>query len=88
MTDAIYRLEFSPKINPSLKTNKQNWMILTKNWCAVDQFAEPENEQNTDVNYVFANRSDEEEIFPLTIIEIAKEQLKDKALQQKKCLVN
>ena len=35
-----------------------------------------------DINYVFANRSDEEEMCPLTISEIAEEQLKDKALQQ------
>ncbi len=35
-----------------------------------------------ELNYVFAIRSDEEEIFPLTISEIAEEQLKDKALQQ------
>ena len=35
------------------------------------------------LNYVFATYSDEEEeIFPLTISEIAGEQLKDKALQQ------
>ena len=57
-------------------------MVLTKNWCAIDQFAEPDNEQNMDINYVFANLSDEEEIFPLTISEIAEEQLKDTALQQ------
>ena len=37
------------------------------------------------MNYVFANRSDKEEIFPLTISEVAEEQLKDKALQKKKC---
>ena len=47
--------------------DKQNWMILTKNWFAIDQFAQPENEQNMDINYVFANCSDKEEIFPLTI---------------------
>ena len=35
-----------------------------------------------DLNFVFATHSAEEEIFPLTIIEIAEEQLKDKALQQ------
>ena len=35
-----------------------------------------------DLNYVFAIRSDEEEIIPLTISEISEEQLKDNALQQ------
>ena len=43
--------------------------------------SEPENEQNMDINYVFANCSDEEEIFPLTISEIAEEQLNNTALQ-------
>ena len=40
-----------------------------------------------DINYVFATHSDEEEIFPLTISEIAEEQLKDKALQKQKVLM-
>ena len=69
--------------NLSSEEAKQNWMILTKNWCEIEHFSEPENEQNMDINYVFANCSDEEEIFPLIISEIAEEQLKDKALQQK-----
>ena len=55
----------------------------------IEHFAEPESEQNIekytdindmDLNYVFTIRSDEEEIFPLTISEIAEEQLKDEAL--------
>jgi hypothetical protein len=66
-------------------------MILTKNWCKINHFAEPESEKNTgkdmdinnmDFNYVFAIHSDEEEILPLTISEISEEQHKDKALQQ------
>ena len=80
VADAISRLDFSPKTNLSLNTDKQNWMILTKNWCAIDQSAQPENEQNMDLNYVFTNRSDEEIIFSLTVSEVAVEQLKDKAL--------
>ena len=62
-------------------------MILTKNWCAIDQFAESENEQNMDINYLFANHSYEKQIFPLTISEIAEEQLKDKILQHQKVLM-
>jgi hypothetical protein len=80
VADAISRLDFSPKKNPN--TAKQNWMILTKKWCKIDHFAEPESKQNMDLNYAFAIHSDEEEISPLTISEIAEEQLKDKALQQ------
>ena len=40
-----------------------------------------------ELNYVFTTYSDEEEIFPLTISEIAEEQLKFKALQQQKVLM-
>ena len=60
VANAISRLDFSPKKNPSLNTDKQNWMILTMNWCAIEQFAQPDNEQNMDINYVFAIPSDEE----------------------------
>ena len=66
---------------------KQNWMILTKKGNKIEHFVEPESEQYMDNNYVFATHSDEEEIFPLTISEIAEEQLKDKALQQQKVLM-
>ena len=62
-------------------------MILTKRWCAIEQSAQPENEQNMDLNYVFANCSDKDEIFPLTVSKIEEEQLKDKALQQEKLLM-
>ena len=62
-------------------------MILTKKWCAIEQCAQPESEQNMDINYVFTNCSDEEEIYPLTISEIAEEPLKDTALQQQKVLM-
>ena len=37
-----------------------------------------------DLIHVFANRSDKEEIYPLTVNEIAEEQIKDKYLQQQK----
>ena len=37
-----------------------------------------------DLNQVFANRSDKEDIYPLTVREIAEEQIKDKNLQQQK----
>ena len=62
-------------------------MILTKNWCEIEHFTEPESEQNMDINYAFETHSDEEEIFPLTISKIAEEQLKDKALQKQKVLM-
>ena len=35
-----------------------------------------------DLNHVFSNHSEEEEIYPLTVSEISEEQTKDKSLQQ------
>ena len=35
-------------------------------------------------NYVFAHRNDDKEIYPLTVEEIAKAQIKDKAIQKVK----
>ena len=37
-----------------------------------------------DLNYVFANHSDNKEIYPLTVSEIAEEQTKDKGLKQQR----
>jgi len=39
------------------------------------------------LNHVFANRSDNEEIYSLTVSEIAEEQTKDKGLQQQRSVV-
>ena len=83
MADAISRLHFS-KIH-SLKEQKQNWMILTKSWCAIKcSHNDNQDKQKIDLNYVFAHRKDKEEIFPLTVKEIAKAQKKDKAIQKDK----
>ena len=35
VADAISLLDFSPKAHLINKTDKKNWMILTKRWCAV-----------------------------------------------------
>ena len=37
-----------------------------------------------DLDHVFAYRSDKEEIYPLTVLEITEEQTKDKRLQQQR----
>ena len=62
-------------------------MILAKRWCAVaDTHTTKSNSINStmDLNHVFANHSDKEEIYPLTVSEIAEEQTKDKGLQQQR----
>ena len=62
-------------------------MILAKRWCAVaGTHTTKTNSINStmDLNNVFANFSDKEEIYPLTVMEIAEEQTKDKGLQQQR----
>ena len=57
-------------------------MILTKSWCAVSNSHNNNSKSSTiDLNHVFANRSDKEGIYNLTVIEIAEEQIKDKDQQ-------
>ena len=85
IADAISQLDFSPKAHP--ETDKKNWMILEKLWCAVSNLHN--NNSNSinstmDLNHVCAKRSDKEEIYPLTVSEIAEEQTKDKGLQQQR----
>ena len=64
-------------------------MILAKYWCAVtDTLTTNSNSINStmDLNHVFANHNDKEEINPLTVSEIA--ETKDKGLQHKDVLVS
>ena len=79
VADAISRLDFTQA--PSKKKECLNWMLLTKNWCELDQPQTRSTINHSEImNHVFANRSDEEEIYPLTVKEIAEAQKYDKTL--------
>ena len=87
MADAISRIDFLLKAEPK-NLDQKNWMMLAKRWCAVaDTQTTKSNSINSTMylNHVFANHSDEEEIYPLTVSDIAEEQTKDKGLQQQRC---
>ncbi len=79
MANAISRLEYDPSINQTTESKsfqKQNWMTVSKHsWCNFDMNDTIEHEDYT--NLVFANHGEEEEIYPLTTIEIAKAQKED-----------
>ncbi len=79
VADTISWLDFTP---PAKQREHQNWMTFTKRWCNIENDAH--NYSTTQhlefMNYVFANRSDDDEIYPLTVKEIAQEQKKDKSL--------
>ena len=78
--DAISHLDFGP-----IEDTKTNWMTFTKCWCfytmhAVEETS-PTNHKDL-MNFVFANRSKQTAIYPLTVREIAEAQTKDKMLDK------
>eukprot|EP00804_Cyclotella_cryptica_P024392 CCRYP_021136-RA/>CCRYP_021136-RA protein AED:0.20 eAED:0.26 QI:0/0/0/0.5/1/1/2/0/340 len=80
VADAISHLDFGPT-----KDVKENWMTFTKCWCYYTMQAEedPSRVKHSDLmNYVFANRSKENAIYPLTVRDIAAAQQTDKTLDK------
>jgi len=73
VADAISRLDFTP-VPPSSQKEQQNWMTFTKCWCALEKDTHEFSEQQhlTSMSQVFANHSKDEEIFPITVKEIAR----------------
>ena len=83
IADAIARLDFPPKANHVQEMDKQTWMTLTKYWCTLENNTEnSNNEHEMEIDHVFANHSEEEDVYPSTVCEIAEEQLIDEALQK------
>ena len=76
VADAISRLEYVSSDTPSTDaTVHQNWMAFSKCWCKYTlTHTNSTNKHTYSMNSVFANRSEEEEIFPLTVKEIAEAQ--------------
>ncbi len=58
-------------------SQRQNWMTVSKHWCNLNI----DTHQTEDLNFAFANHGEEEEIHPLTTIEIAQAQRKDRELK-------
>jgi hypothetical protein len=80
IVDAISRLEYNPSANQTAESyfmkkvkgsskcsQRQNCMAVSKHWCEL----ELDTNKHDDLNLVFANHSKEDEIYPLTTIEIA-----------------
>jgi hypothetical protein len=83
VADAISRLDFTPAL-PPIGEECQNWMTFTKRYCKFlyrtsEHYSGKQHLES--MNHVFANRSEEDEINPLTVKEIAEEQRKDKTLR-------
>ncbi len=52
-------------------------MVVSKYWCNL----EIDTNKHEDLNFVFANHREEEEIYPLTTIEIAEAQHEDQEVK-------
>jgi hypothetical protein len=98
VAEAISRLEYDPSINQTAEnyhmrkakkksskhSQRQSWMTVSKHWCNL----EIDTNKPKDLNFAFANNIEENEIHPLTTIEIAEAQCKDQELKgplQKEC---
>jgi hypothetical protein len=91
IADAMSRLEFDPSVNRTAEnyhltkdkkksskcSQRQSWMTISKHWCNL----EIDTNKPKDLNFVFANHREEDEIYPLTTIEIAEAQHKDQELK-------
>jgi hypothetical protein len=76
IANAISRLEYvSPGTPSEDATVHQNWMTFSKCWCEYNKSHDNStNKHNHSMKNVFANHSDEEEIYLLTVKEIAEAQ--------------
>jgi hypothetical protein len=82
IVNVISQLKYDPSINQTAELKsiqKQNWMTVSKHWCNLEMNDTIEHEDH--MNLVFANHGEEEEIYPLTTIEIAKAQKEDQQLK-------
>ena len=94
VADAISRLDYDPKVNSTneynhathgISTKKracQRWLMFSKLWSCYNEAQEDPDETNMiQLNEVFANRSEEDEIYPLTVNEIVEAQKADRTLK-------
>ncbi len=89
IADAISRLEYDPSVNQTAEnyhltkfrsfqsSQRQNWMTVSKHWCNLNI----DTHNPKDLNFLFETHREEEEIYPLTTIEITEAQRKDHELK-------
>ena len=93
VADAISRLDYDPKLNTTNEYNhathvkstkvlsNQKWMMFSKVWSCFKETQDPDEFNTIKMNHVFTNRSEEDEIFPLTVKEIVEAQKADPILK-------
>jgi hypothetical protein len=65
------------KKRSSKRSHRQSWMTVSKHWCNL----EIDTSKHKDLNFTYANHREEDEIYPLTTIEIAEAHHKDQELK-------
>ena len=92
VADAISRLDYNPKLNTTNEYNhathvkstkvvsNHKWMMFSKFWSCFSETQDPDESNTIKLNHVFANRSKEDEIIPLTVTEIEVAQKADPIL--------
>jgi hypothetical protein len=94
VADAISRLDYDPKVNLTSEYNhathgmftkeitSQRWLMFSKLWSCYNEAQEDSDETNIiQLNEVFANHSQDNEIYPLTVTEIVDTQKADNKLK-------
>jgi hypothetical protein len=98
VADAVSQLEYDPSVNQTAESfhtmkvrndssQRQCWMMVSKKRCKLDIYSDnlgSYTNKHDDWNLVFAHHKEEEEVYPLTLTEIADAQRKDREL--KACL--
>jgi hypothetical protein len=89
VADAISRLKYDPSVNQTVESyymmkvksskcsQRQNWIAVSKHWCNIDI----DTNKHEDLLLMVADHGEEDEIYPLTTIEIAEAQCKDQELK-------
>jgi hypothetical protein len=97
VADAVSRLAYDPKVNPTNERNSERsddslerethfqWKAVAKSLVAYTESSDEQeavDEPELATSYVLANRSEGEEIFPLTVRELAEAQRADASLKR------
>ncbi len=95
VADTVSRLEYDPSVNKTAESfhttkvrnrsrQRQFWMTVSKKWCKLDIDSDnlySYTNKHDNWNLMFAHHKEEEEVYPLTLAEIADAQHKDQELK-------
>ncbi len=93
VADAISRLDYDPKliltneynhathVRSTTEESCQKWLMFSKFWTCYNKTQDPIETNTMQMNHVFANRSEEDEKYPLTVKEIVEAQKADTTLK-------